>query len=162
MIIYFLIYASLYSFPFSFGYFTSASLSLARAARARRRGLEMEEADTPEHFSACQFTPARCLCLAAITGADAQYWPRCNRRRPATEQQRLQRGTPSLARLAPPTSSASLPRATSSGASCRRRLSPSLPRERTHVGVCLSTRESNTYVRVCLRVHVYLCNISLS
>lgn len=120
------------------------------------------KSDTPEHFSACQFTPARCLCLAAITGADAQYWPRCNRRRPATEQQRLQRGTPSLARLAPPTSSASLPRATSSGASCRRRLSPRLPRERTHVGVCLSTRESNTYVRVCLRVHVYLCNISLS
>lgn len=71
MIIYFLIYASLYSFPSSSGHFVAASRSLAPLAEPRDGAPDRRK----KHFSACQFTAARGLCLAAITGADVQYWP---------------------------------------------------------------------------------------
>lgn len=53
------------------GHFVAASRSLAPLAEPRDGAPDRR----PKHFSACQFTAARGLCLAAITGADVQYWP---------------------------------------------------------------------------------------
>lgn len=95
------------------GHFVAASRSLAPLAEPRDGAPDRR----PKHFSACQFTAARGLCLAAITGADVQYWPDAigggapPRNNSATDEGRPRRPRPAVAPLPPRATSSGVPAA---------------------------------------------------